>query len=50
METKLLDVLELGDKQAAVTVDLLARPQAVVEVSLTTVADLGRDNHLSMVV
>jgi hypothetical protein len=50
METKLLDVLELGDKQAAVTVDLLALLQVVAEASLTTVADLGRDNHLSMVV
>ena len=50
METKLLDVLELGDKQAAVTVDLLALLQVEAEASLITVADLGRDNHLSMVV
>jgi hypothetical protein len=50
METKLLVVLALGDKQAAVTVDLLALLQVVEEASLTTVEEAGLDNHLLMVV
>jgi hypothetical protein len=49
METKLLVVLELGDKQTAVTVDLLALLQVEAEASLTTVAEAGQVNHLLMV-
>jgi hypothetical protein len=47
---KLQDVLEHGDKQVVVTVDLLVKHVVVAAVYIIMVAEAGRGSHLLMVV